>query len=99
MDPVIKIDEYVRVVPDCNVPRKPSKFSKDKLGVLKPLCMFWRGDRIEFKITGLKHPTIQGHRMIHIYEMSDGSNDYRLEFDAEALTWKLISMIPGGASA
>jgi hypothetical protein len=27
--------------------------------------------------------------------MSDGTNDYRLEFDAERLIWSLISMVPG----
>ena len=99
MDPVIKIDEYVRVVPDYNVPRKPSKYAQGKLGVCIPLCMFWKGERIDFKKMGLKHPTQQGRRMIHVFEMSDGANDYRLEFDAEALTWKLVSMIPGGIGA
>ncbi len=34
--------------------------------------------------------------MIHVFDMSDGTNDYRLEFDAERLTWTLVSMIPGG---
>jgi hypothetical protein len=27
--------------------------------------------------------------------MSDGTNDYRIEFDAEGLTWTLVSMVEG----
>lgn len=33
--------------------------------------------------------------MIHVFEMSDGVNDYRLEYDTERLTWMLLSMIEG----
>ena len=57
-----------------------------------PRKMSYRGREILFTRLGLRHPTRQGLRMIH---MSDGANDYRLEFDAENLSWKLISMIPG----
>jgi hypothetical protein len=34
--------------------------------------------------------------MIHVFDMSDGEADYRLEFDAESLTWTLIAMLEGG---
>ncbi len=43
----------------------------------------------------MRHPTSKGKRMIHVFEMSDGINDYRLEFDAERLVWTLVSMIEG----
>jgi hypothetical protein len=43
----------------------------------------------------MRHPTVQGRRMIHVFDMSDGINDYRLEHDAERLTWTLVSMIEG----
>lgn len=33
--------------------------------------------------------------MIHVFDMSDGQNDYRLEFDAEGLTWTLVCILPG----
>jgi hypothetical protein len=30
--------------------------------------------------------------MIHVFDMTDGTADYRLEFDAEALTWTLVAI-------
>jgi hypothetical protein len=33
--------------------------------------------------------------MVHVFDMSDGTHDYRLEFDAERLTWTLVSMLAG----
>lgn len=38
---------------------------------------------------GLRHPTIRGKRMVHVFDVTDGGADYRLEFDAERLTWHL----------
>lgn len=64
-------------------------------GLCYPAKMRFRGQDITFTELGLRHPTSQGRRMIHVFDMSDGHNDYRLEFDAEALTWTLISMLAG----
>ena len=60
-----------------------------------PKKMVHHGREIVFTQFGLRHPTVQGKRMIHVFDMSDGSNDYRLEFDAERLIWTLVSMVPG----
>jgi hypothetical protein len=38
---------------------------------------------------GLRHPSSQGHRTLHIFDVTDGGADYRLEFDTERLTWHL----------
>jgi hypothetical protein len=57
-----------------------------------PKRMEWDGKRVTFTETGLRHPTKKGQRMIHVFDMTDGSADYRLEFDAQALTWTLISI-------
>ena len=38
---------------------------------------------------GLRHPTAQGKRTMHIFDVTDGGADYRLEFDSERLTWRL----------
>ena len=61
-----------------------------------PRNMKYKGREIVFTKLGLRHPTAQGKRMIHVFDMSDGANDYRLEFDAQSLTWTLISMIGVG---
>ena len=57
-----------------------------------PKRMEWDGKQITFTETGLRHPTKKGQRMVHIFDMTDGSADYRLEFDAEQLTWTLVSI-------
>lgn len=63
-----------------------------------PYRMTYNNQDIRFTELSLRHPTVQGKRMIHVFHMSDGSNGYRLEFDAERLTWTLISMIAGDAA-
>lgn len=88
MDPTIAINERVDVVPIfyANAPERM---------LCVPWKMKFRGHEIVFTIFGLRHPTAKGRRMIHVFEMSDGVNDYRLEFDAERLIWTLVSMVEG----
>lgn len=59
---------------------------------LTPHKMLWNSREITFTEFGLYHPTMAGKRMIHVFDMSDGGSDYRLEFDAERLRWTLISV-------
>jgi hypothetical protein len=47
------------------------------------------GRDIEVSEIGLRHPTVQGRRMVHVFDVTDGQADYRLEFDSERLTWML----------
>ncbi len=52
---------------------------------------FRRQNGREVTITeiGLRHPKPHGMRLLHIFDVTDGGADYRLEFDAEHLTWRL----------
>jgi hypothetical protein len=52
---------------------------------------FRRANGREVVITeiGLRHPTEQGRRTLHIFDVTDDEADYRLEFDTERLTWHL----------
>ena len=88
MDPTVRINERVDIVSIYHAQ------SPDRL-VARPWKMKYRNQEVEFTIFGMRHPTVQGKRMIHVFDMSDGINDYRLEYDAERLTWTLISMIEG----
>ena len=88
MDNTISIDERVEVI-------ARYRTHGDPLAICWPAKMQFRGQVIEFTELGLRHPTTKGRRMIHVFDMSDGSNDYRLEFDAETLTWTLVSMVEG----
>lgn len=70
-----------------------------KAGDIVTLCyptkMKYAGQSVVFTELGLRHSTAKGKRMIHVFDMSDGTHDYRLEFDAEGLTWTLVSMLGG----
>lgn len=88
MDPTISINKRVDVVPifHADAPERT---------VCVPWKMRYGSQEIVFTTFGMRHPTTKGKRMVHIFEMSDGVNDYRLEFNAERLTWTLVSMIEG----
>lgn len=38
---------------------------------------------------GLRTPALNGRKMVHLFDVTDGEADYRLEFDSERLTWTL----------
>jgi hypothetical protein len=86
MDPTVQINERIDVV---------AVFRRQgDVGTLcTPAKIRWRGREIEISELGLRHPTVAGKRMIHVFHVTDGANGYRLEFDAEALTWTLVAMI------
>ena len=47
------------------------------------------GREVTITEIGLRHPTKAGLRTIHIFDVTDGQADYRLEFDSERLSWRL----------
>ena len=47
------------------------------------------GREVDITEIGLRHPTTAGRRMVHMFDVTDGGADYRLEFDSERLTWLL----------
>lgn len=55
-----------------------------------PLKMRYNNQEYVFSELGLRHPTVKGKRMVHVFDMTDGIADYRLEFDAESLSWLLV---------
>lgn len=40
--------------------------------------------------TGLIHPALRGTQSIHIFDVTDGTADYRLELDSKRLVWHLV---------
>lgn len=52
---------------------------------------FKRANGREITVTeiGLRHPTVLGRRTVHVFDVTDGAADYRLEFDSERLMWRL----------
>ena len=47
------------------------------------------GREVVISEIGLKHPRMYGNRTVHVFDVTDGGSDFRLEFDAEQLTWRL----------
>lgn len=47
------------------------------------------GREVHITEIGLRHPSSKGTRTLHIFDVTDGGADYRLEFDTERLTWHL----------
>jgi hypothetical protein len=47
------------------------------------------GREVEVKELGLRHPVNSGLKTVHMFDVTDGGTDYRLEFDSERLTWRL----------
>ncbi|CAN5673534.1 hypothetical protein BH23PAT1_BH23PAT1_2340 [soil metagenome] len=86
MDPTIEINERVDVV-------AVYKKRGDVGALCVPCKMRWRGREVDLTELALRHPTVSGKRMIHVFHVSDGTNGYRLEFDSESLTWTLVAMI------
>lgn len=88
MNNVTPINERVAVVAVYHI-------NTDVSQICYPAKMRYRNQEIVFTELGLRHPTAKGKRMLHVFDMSDGSNDYRLEFDAEGLTWTLVATMEG----
>ena len=60
------------------------------LNVCRPVRFRRAGGReVEITEIGLRHPTYPGRRTVHVFDVTDGQADYRLEFDSERLTWSL----------
>jgi hypothetical protein len=47
------------------------------------------GREVRIEEIGLLHPVMAGRKTIHVFDVTDGQADYRLEFDSERLTWRL----------
>lgn len=48
------------------------------------------GREVDITEIGLCHPVKHGLHTIHIFDVTDGTADYRLEFDSERLVWRLV---------
>ncbi|MDO4271518.1 MAG: hypothetical protein Q4C83_00845 [Candidatus Saccharibacteria bacterium] len=92
MNPVIEINEAVDVIASFR------QVTKNKHTAIKaiPLKMLRGGREVIFTKLGLCHPVRHGSQLYYIFNVSDGANDYSLEFDTTTLGWRLISMIDGG---
>lgn len=82
-------DNVVEINKDVNIVAYYFRQGAERLRCF-PKKMEYGGKNVIFTEQGLRHPTKKGLRMIHVFDMTDGNADYRLEFDAEQLTWTLV---------
>ena len=80
MDDELFLNERIDVLTSFGVglnPCKPIRFRRSS------------GREVQVSEIGLRHPSSDGLKTMHIFDVTDGGTDYRLEFDSERLTWHL----------
>lgn len=78
------IDETVSVI---------TIFNHEK-GTVLPREIKWRGRVYHINKLGYHHAVRQGRMLLHIFHVTDGTNDFRLLLNTENLHWTLQEMIP-----
>lgn len=65
-------------------------FSTDNNRLCQPLRFVRANGRvIDITKVGLGFPMKRGLKTMHVFDVTDGGADYRLEFDSERLVWHL----------
>lgn len=65
-------------------PCKPVKFKRKN------------GHEVHISEVGLGYPVPRGARAVHVFDVTDGQSEYRLEFDAGTLVWRLVREVAYG---
>ncbi len=55
-----------------------------------PRRIAYDNQEVTFVRSGIRYLIQKGQSMIQLFDMTDGSTNYRLKFDPEALTWTLL---------
>ena len=63
-----------------------------------PRKMSWRGKVYEFNNVAYYHKSRVGRVIYHVFHVSDGSNDFKLIFDPEVLSWRLVEVTDGNTN-
>jgi hypothetical protein len=50
------------------------------------------GNEYTFIESGFRYLVKKGQRLVELFDMTDGTNNYRLKFDNGAHTWTLVGM-------
>lgn len=57
-----------------------------------PKRMEYKGREYTFVESGLRYLLQKGQQFIEVFDMTDGTRDYRLKFDADAHVWTLVGI-------
>lgn len=64
-----------------------------------PKRMEYDGHEYVFVESGLQYQIRKNDQELRLFDMTDGSADYRLRFDYKKLTWTLVSIIAPSLTA
>lgn len=59
-----------------------------------PKRMEYDGREYVFVESGLQYQIKNNEQELRLFDMTDGSANYRLKFDYKKLTWTLVSIVP-----
>lgn len=61
-----------------------------------PSVLYWHGRRYTLTQMGLHHMVRDGRTLFHIFSMTDGVTYFKLQFDTDTLSWKLLEVASEG---
>lgn len=67
-------------------------------GTVIPRKIKWNGKQYNIKKVGYYHKTRIGREIIHVFHVTDGNLDFRLECSSENLHWTLKEVSDGTAN-
>jgi hypothetical protein len=73
--------------------RPASKTSRPIKGY--PKRMEYQGREYTFLESGLRYLIHKGQQLIEVFDMTDGTDDFRLKFDTEDHVWTLVGVREG----
>lgn len=62
---------------------------------ITPAAMRWNGKRYTIKRVAFYHPVRIGRVLHHVYSVTDGAMDFRLDFNSENQQWCLMEVSDG----
>ena len=64
---------------------------------ITPVVIKWRGKRYKITQVAFVHPVRDGRILHHVFSVTDGNLDFRLDFNTENQQWTLAEVSDGFA--
>ncbi len=68
--------------------------SNHQRGRAYPWVIHWRGNRYMMTKIGLHHTLREGRILFHLFSVTDGNTYFKLQFNTETLSWRLLEIDP-----
>lgn len=69
--------------------------SKGGKGIVMPIYLKWKGRKYRLSVLGLMHPRREGRVLHYVFEVTDGSLAFKLDYNTESLQWTLLATSNG----